>query len=1297
MTTKIINKGYPTGLSVASKYNYVSITSTGSVGGTGLIANGYATVVNYGTLNAVAADHTQGVYLNLGGAVLNGSTIYGYVGVKSSTPFGTAVAAGQVTNGGTISGQKDGIELLNGGYVTNYAAISGGRYGVDITNADGVVYNVGTILSRYTLSFHPLAAVAMQSGYVANRGLMGGFNDGVKAFGSTVVDNSGTIGGSYYGVHLFAGGNVVNGSANYHSSVIYGDVAGVFVSGASIANFATIEGAGYGSTGVFLTNGSALTNGSSTDDYAKITGYKAGVSTSGTASTIVNFGEIYAKGTASGSAGVVMSGGGLTNGSAHDTSDYIGGYTGATVSAGGSVSNFAEILGNGQGASASGIVFTAGGSLTNGSAASHGALVEGYTAVKFAGATGTVNNFGYIEGLAKSGGVSAIYLGDGGRVNNGSLVSKSAFISGYDGVIGAGGATSVYNFGTIQAVVEGVVINNGGLVRNGAATDQTARVSGYLGVVGETVPLTVDNFGTITSSAGLFGGITTQEGVTVVNGGTGDKVAQIVGYNGVYADLSGGVGASGASTITNFATITGQGTNGIFSGGGGVIVNGVGGDVQALVQGATNGVWVTGASASVTNLGTITAGRGVGVGLKAGGYVTNGGGANRTALITGYYAGVYINGGIGGLKNFGTVGGNGGAGTYGAEVLEAGGLQNGSATNSTALIEGYGGVESGVIAENFGTILALGDAGGAGLDLTGGALVNGTAAGSKALIEGYNGVVTAASVAATLINFGTIEGDSGKAVAFNSSLDDLVVEAGSTFIGSINGDGGTLELGTGTGTLTGLLAAGNVTVSGSMATTTFTNFGTVQVDAPASFTLAGGGLVSSGQTLIDNGTVTTTGTLTVGGALTTAGTLAGTGTLSISNGTAAFNGGTSLTIALITEGGPATATVGTNMTYAGTWLQTSGTVSVNAGDKLTLTGSGDSFAGTLAGAGTVAFTGGSATLSKTTLTAASVFIGAATVTLTGAISNQSAISITSPSVIVAAAGATLYSGGTVTLSNNATNQITGASAAATLTNLNNKIYGAGQLGGGKMTLVNAAGGLIDGNQATGLTIDTGAATIANAGLIESAGSGLLTIKSAVNNTGTLYASGGTLIASGAVTGTGKVTIGAGTADFASTLANSVTFTASSTGTLELNKSQSYTGQVSGFSKTGTNFLDLADIAFTAGTTKATYSGTTTSGVLTVTDGTHTAKINLTGNYTASTFVLATDGHGGTLIHDPAKATATPAPIPITSPWRIGPAPLVPFIGAMASFGAAGASTSSASLMAPLTRQAALALPHSAVG
>src|SRR5262245_8628475 len=65
-------------------------------------------------------------------------------------------------------------------------------------------------------------------------------------------------------------------------------------------------------------------------------------------------------------------------------------------------------------------------------------------------------------------------------------------------------------------------------------------------------------------------------------------------------------------------------------------------------------------------------------------------------------------------------------------------------------------------------------------------------------------------------------------------------------------------------------------------------------------------------------------------------------------------------------------------------------------------------------------------------------------------------------------------------------------------------------------------------------------------------------------------------------------------------------------------------------------IDLQGIAF--GTTKKssahlsfTEAAGNLSGTLTVTDGVHTVSLELLGQYTASEFVAASDGHGGTLI------------------------------------------------------------------
>ena len=219
----------------------------------------------------------------------------------------------------------------------------------------------------------------------------------------------------------------------------------------------------------------------------------------------------------------------------------------------------------------------------------------------------------------------------------------------------------------------------------------------------------------------------------------------------------------------------------------------------------------------------------------------------------------------------------------------------------------------------------------------------------------------------------------------------------------------------------------------------------------------------------------------------------------------------------------------------------------------------------------------------------------------------------------------------------------GATAAAILTN-NDKIQGTGQLGDGQLTLVNGATGSINAYLTTALTINTGTGSLSNAGLIESTNTGGLTIAGALSNTGTLTVTKGTLAVMAAVTGAGSVKIGGGVADFGSTFSENVTFT-STTGVLELSHSQTYAGQVTGLSKTGTSSLDLLDIAFAVGTTKSSFNGNATSGVFTITDGTHTAHITLMGDYTAATFTTSSDGHGGTTVVDPpAAGTASAMPL-----------------------------------------------------
>jgi hypothetical protein len=93
-----------------------------------------------------------------------------------------------------------------------------------------------------------------------------------------------------------------------------------------------------------------------------------------------------------------------------------------------------------------------------------------------------------------------------------------------------------------------------------------------------------------------------------------------------------------------------------------------------------------------------------------------------------------------------------------------------------------------------------------------------------------------------------------------------------------------------------------------------------------------------------------------------------------------------------------------------------------------------------------------------------------------------------------------------------------------------------------------------------------------------------------------------------------------------------------TGKLILDHSTGFAGQISNLtgngSLSGSDQIDLKDIAFGAGTT-VSYAGTSTSGTLTVTDAQdHTANIALVGNYLGSTFTPSSDGSGGTIVIDP---------------------------------------------------------------
>lgn len=983
---------------------------------------------------------------------------------------------------------------------------------------------------------------------------------------------------------------------------------------------------------------------------------------------------------------------------------YIYGGRGVLIQgAEGSVANFGTIVGSASSTDGAGVFLAAGGMVKNGSTADLTATIAGYHGVKIVGAAGTLENFGTIQSLAKS----SVYFGDGGVIRNGGLNDTTALISGGatgTGVSMNGAIGTVMNFGTIVSGTSGagVLLTGGGILVNGAVDDRSAYIHGRgsLGVYASYA--TIRNFGTIAvdrDGAGYIA-VFTYSG-SVINGSAADTTALIKGYSGVYL-----YGASGA--LTNFGTIFGDYRGIRMYSSDNILVNGSAVDTAALISSRNNSAINASGPSIISNYGTIFSGnssndfRGAAIVGYGGAAVKNGNAADTTALIEGY-TGVRLYG-AGVLTNFGTISGDGtGAAGATAGVYVSGGVvTNGSTKDTTARIEGADGILSGfasttvrnfgaieggagainlagIMAKdqltltngdrahpdatiqgytgihlqgvgevtNFGTIRGAGTGqfgAGEGVYLyNGGTVTNGAKGDPQALIAGASGIEARAST--TVANFGTILGD-GPGVEYGIALGQggtVINGASDDTTALIEGHVGVFLIGPGTvtnfGTIKGNLAGGGNGLS--------IQFGTLGGDTSADRLIAEAGSVFVGAARVGQGAVNIVGDARFTGGLQTGGEVSGRGALILTGGITQFLAGATLTVTGVALMGPATAVdVEEDLTYAGTWAQKAGTLSVAAGDRMTFVGPADSFAGTLAGAGTVAFARGADTLDGTRLTVADVVIQGATVTLQGRIASATTVEVTTANLMIGAGGATLV-GGTWALSDRASNRVMGVFAGATLQNIGATISGAGMLGGGQMTLINRAAGTIVGDGTHALVLDTGANAIVNFGLIEATGSGGVTIQSAVRSVGVLKADSGTLTVNGAVTGQGNGMIVSGALMFNAAFEENVTFGGTS-GVLGLARSQTYAGAITGFSHTGGTSLDLEDIAF-VNSGQAIFSGTTTSGVLTVSDGTHTARITLIGDYTSSIFVAGTDGRGGVTIVDTTKAGNGSAPAAVSTP------------------------------------------------
>ena len=214
---------------------------------------------------------------------------------------------------------------------------------------------------------------------------------------------------------------------------------------------------------------------------------------------------------------------------------------------------------------------------------------------------------------------------------------------------------------------------------------------------------------------------------------------------------------------------------------------------------------------------------------------------------------------------------------------------------------------------------------------------------------------------------------------------------------------------------------------------------------------------------------------------------------------------------------------------------------------------------------------------------------------------------------------TLQGGGHVVLSDNDNNVIFGGAATATLINVDNTISGAGQLGAGQMTLVNAGTIVADGSHA--LVIDTGSNTVVNTGTLAATGSGVLIVDSAVGGHG-----------SAAIGGHGAI-------EFRAASDANVGFAGDAAGTLSLDHAAGFSGTITGLNADDT--LHFGDMRFSASAQLSyTANAAGTAGALVVSDGTQTAHISLIGHYAADAFQLSANAGGGTAVSNTAIDNGT---------------------------------------------------------
>lgn len=441
--------------------------------------------------------------------------------------------------------------------------------------------------------------------------------------------------------------------------------------------------------------------------------------------------------------------------------------------------------------------------------------------------------------------------------------------------------------------------------------------------------ITIDNYGKIISNVGQaldFNSITGTAATVIINNYAGGELRSN-GHDAIRPGQGATVNNSGLIYADNPVYDSNDGID--WQSSSGTVINTATGTISGLRHGITSSTAV-----NVTNSGTIIGRNGSGVGSDGTGMVIN----NAGGIIRGVWDGVQANGdgdgvdidGIATVINSGTI-----------EGLTAAGVDSGGRPNSAQGVA----IGGGSVTNNAGGTIRGGAQGIlVNLDTNpGGAAVGATTIVNAGTIRGDSaeGIQFVGNFADSIATSGTIIGGGGKAIDMGGGNDSLTVTGAASFTGSIDGGAGTdtLTLGNTTGnTIDNVLNFEKLVVSSSGwrlgSNASFAN----GIDIGADTSLTGNAASLTGPISLP---ATSTLTIEQTAAGTFAGPLTGTGSLIKTGGGAltigsqsGFTGPTTVTAGSLILAGtlPGAITVQNGATLAGngtvgaTTLQTGATI-----------------------------------------------------------------------------------------------------------------------------------------------------------------------------------------------------------------------------------------------------------------------------------------------------------------------------------------------------------------------------------